>query len=75
MEKQLFFGAGIASLGKYCTGSFGQIGVYRVKITDSKIGMHPRSVHISIYSTYLILSSAKVVMSWFKQLFHTYIQL
>ena len=29
MEKQLFFRADMAGLGKYCTGGYGRIGVYR----------------------------------------------
>ena len=31
MEKRPFFRADIAGLGKYCTGGYGRIGVYRVK--------------------------------------------
>ena len=31
MEKRLFFWAATARLGKYSTGGYGQIGVYRVK--------------------------------------------
>ena len=31
MEKRLFFRAATAGLEKYHTGSYGQIGVYRVK--------------------------------------------
>ena len=30
-EKRLFFRADMAGLGKYCTGGYGQIGVFRVK--------------------------------------------
>ena len=30
MEKLLFFRADMAGLGKYCTGGYGRIGVYRV---------------------------------------------
>ena len=30
MEKRPFFRADMAGLGKYCTGRYGQIGVYRV---------------------------------------------
>ena len=32
MEKQLFFQAATAGLGKYCIGGYGRIGVYRVKM-------------------------------------------
>ena len=31
LEKQPFFRADMAGLGKYCTGGYGRIGVYRVK--------------------------------------------
>ena len=31
MEKRPFFRVATAGLGHYCTGSYGQIGVYRVK--------------------------------------------
>ena len=31
LGKRLFFRADMAGLGKYCTGGFGRIGVYRVK--------------------------------------------
>ena len=31
MEKQPFFRATMVGLGKYCTGDYGRIGVYRVK--------------------------------------------
>ena len=31
MEKRLFFRAAMAGLGKYHTGGYGRIGVYRVK--------------------------------------------
>ena len=31
MEKRPFFWEAMAGLGKYCTGGYGQIGVYRVK--------------------------------------------
>ena len=31
MEKRPFFRADMAGLGKYCTGGYGRIGVYRVK--------------------------------------------
>ena len=31
MEKQLFFRADMAGLGKYCMSRYGRIGVYRVK--------------------------------------------
>ena len=31
MEKQLFFRAAMAGLGKYHMGGYGRIGVYRVK--------------------------------------------
>ena len=31
LEKRLFFRADMAGLGKYCTGGYGRIGVYRVK--------------------------------------------
>ena len=31
MEKQPFFRAAMAGLGKYHTGGYGRIGVYRVK--------------------------------------------
>ena len=30
MEKRPFFRADMAGLGKYCTGGYGRIGVYRV---------------------------------------------
>ena len=33
MEKRPFFRADMAGLGKYCTGVYGRIGVYRVKVT------------------------------------------
>ena len=32
MEKRSFFQAAMAGLGKYCTGGYGRIGVYRVKL-------------------------------------------
>ena len=32
MEKRLFFRADMAGLGKYCTGGYGRIGVYRVNL-------------------------------------------
>ena len=32
MEKQPFFWAAMAGLGKYCTGGYGRIGVYRDKL-------------------------------------------
>ena len=32
MEKQPFFPAAMAELGKYCMGGYGRIGVYRVKV-------------------------------------------
>ena len=32
MEKRPFFRAATAGLGKYSTGGYGRIGVYRVKI-------------------------------------------
>ena len=32
MEKRSFFRATVAGFGKYCTGGYGQIGVYRVKL-------------------------------------------
>ena len=32
MEKRSFFRAAMAGLGKYCTGGYGLIGVYRVKL-------------------------------------------
>ena len=31
LEKRPFFRADMAGLGKYCTGGYGRIGVYRVK--------------------------------------------
>ena len=31
MEKWPFFWAATAGLGRYCTGGYGRIGVYRVK--------------------------------------------
>ena len=31
LEKRPFFRADTAGLGKYCTGGYGRIGVYRVK--------------------------------------------
>ena len=31
LKKLLFFQADMAGLGKYCTGGYGRIGVYRVK--------------------------------------------
>ena len=30
VEKRLFFRVDMAGLGKYCTGGYGRIGVYRV---------------------------------------------
>ena len=36
MEKRLFFRADLAGLGKYHTGGFGRIGVYRDKLTKLK---------------------------------------
>ena len=33
LEKWPFFRADTAGLGKYCTGGYGRIGVYRVKLT------------------------------------------
>ena len=35
LEKRLFFRAGKAGLGKYCTGGYGWIGVYRVNNDDN----------------------------------------
>ena len=32
-KNQPFFRADMAGLGKYCIGGYGQIGVYRVKVT------------------------------------------
>ena len=32
MEKRPFFRADMAELGKYCTGRYGRIGDYRVKL-------------------------------------------
>ena len=32
MAKRSFFWAAMAGLGKYCTGGYGRIGVYRVKL-------------------------------------------
>ena len=32
LEKRPFFRADMAGLGKYCTGGYGRIGVYRVKL-------------------------------------------
>ena len=38
LEKRPFFRADMAGLGKYCTGGYGRIGVYRVKaVSHSKI--------------------------------------
>ena len=34
LEKWPFFRADMAGLGKYCTGGYGRIGVYRVKVTQ-----------------------------------------
>ena len=33
LEKRPFFRADMARLGKYCTGGYGRIGVYRVNIS------------------------------------------
>ena len=33
MENRPFFRADMAGLGKYCTGGYGRIGVYRVKMS------------------------------------------
>ena len=55
LEKRLFFRADIARLGKYCTGGYGRIGVYRVKQTV--IGKHYRGLNKEVvvvmrYCTY-----------------------
>ena len=39
MEKRPFFRADMAGLGKYHTGGYGRIGVYRVKV-QSMMGGH-----------------------------------
>ena len=36
LEKQPFFRADMAGLGKYHTGGYGRIGVYRVKVNYCK---------------------------------------
>ena len=38
MEKRLFFRAATAGLGKYHTGGYGRIGVYRVKGKGLSLG-------------------------------------
>ena len=38
MEKRPFFQADMAGLGKYWTGGYGRIGVYRVKKSTCNIG-------------------------------------
>ena len=35
LEKCGFFRADMAGLGKYCTGGYGRIGVYRVNVPQS----------------------------------------
>ena len=49
-EKQPFFRADMAGLGKYCTGGYGRIGVYRVKTsncTKAKINKLDRQIIMS----------------------------
>ena len=46
MEKQLFFRAATAGLGTYHTGSYGRIGVYRVKDKYLSLG------YVSYYLLY-----------------------
>ena len=40
-EKQPFFRADMAGLGKYCMGGYGQIGVYRVNMYHFVKILHP----------------------------------
>ena len=42
MKKQLIFRAATAGLEKYRTGSYGQIGVYRVNAEGGKVNLKDR---------------------------------
>ena len=44
MEKRPFFRAAMAGLGKYCTGGYGRIGVYRVNNGFRAIDQFPARV-------------------------------
>ena len=40
MEKWPFFRAATAGLGRYCTGGYGRIGVYRVNLAGISEGIY-----------------------------------
>ena len=51
LEKRPFFRADTAGLGKYCTGGYGRIGVYRVNLRSLNITINHNG---SAYYTFMI---------------------
>ena len=62
MEKQLFFQAAMAGLGKYYTGGFGRIGVCRVKVhfLNFALTMQPNINEIHRQRTLFYLDSIHI---------------
>ena len=54
MEKRPFFWAAIAGLGKYHTGGYDRIGVYKVKV-----GQGSCSLHMNLSFCFYIISSSQ----------------